>query len=278
MLLGLSLVCMGLTLACAPPLWELFRRLTGGNFRVSPRFLAIAGFGMAILAAGGANLVLGMLRRAKLPFTVAVVALQIVCALWWIHRASLAADQTSNDAVHSQSMQPVTRAADERRLLHRLRSFGDLVTFQRGQREILAGHGYADGFLVVGNDFDPRRWRGPNPQPTFEGLPPGDVTFEHTRIELRHLPPSSTVRLRAIEPRFGLSILTSPRDARVEVAPTPSGLTVTNRGATAVDRVELVARLPISAVWFWLSILSVVVAAAWLLRSSRRRLQTRAAA
>jgi len=268
--LGVGFVVMGLVLACTPWLWQLFRTITHGNFRVAPRFLAIAGFGMAIASALGADFVLARVRGARVPLTLALAAVHLGCALWWIHGASLAANRTSNDAVQASAIPVWSRAADERHALARLRSFADLVSFVRGQRRILDGHGYADGFLVVGNDFNPRRWRGPMPRATVEGLPAADVTFGHTRIELRHLAANAAVSVRVIDPRFGYVVRATPPDAAIRVVATGDGLLVTNRGGAAVDRVEIAARLPISFAWLWLSAATILIAALALLRRRKK--------
>jgi hypothetical protein len=266
--LGLGFVAMGLVLACTPWLWQLFRTLTHGNFRVAPRFLAIAGFGMSVLSALGAHELLARLRRAKLLAVLAAVGLQLASALWWIHGAGLVANRAPDDAVQASPIHPWARASEERAQLRRLRSFADLVTFQRGQRQLLAGHAYADGFFVVGNQFDPERWPGPMPVTTVEGMRAEAVTFGHTRIALDHLSPEARVRLRVLDPRFGFEVRTSA-GASVDVTPTAQGLVATNHGPAPADRVEIVAKLPISAAWFFVSPAAILLSATWLLRRHR---------
>ena len=150
---ALIVLLLGLLLTSWSPAWEAFRRMNGGNFRVAQRCLGMSAFALSVFAALGADLLFTRFKRTALPASLASVALMLGSAVWWTH----AAGQTKDGIVNNTPMNPIERAIEERTTASKVHSFDKLRRY-RGQRDILAGTGYTDGFMVVGNEDDPRLW------------------------------------------------------------------------------------------------------------------------
>ena len=267
-----ALVCLAISLCvvCSSRLWDLFRTLTNGSFRVAPRFLGIGGVGMAILAAIGFDAAVVRFARWRVPIFAGCSFVLVVSSIWWTTAAGNVVDRAPNDVVQASAIDVWSRAQQERAQAAAISTFRGLVPLQRGQRRILEGFGLSDGFFVVGNQFYPGRWPGHYPLPIVDGLPPADATVEHTRIELRHLPPRVHLRLRIIDPLFGLSIRTVPASARVDARGTNEGFLIDNRSDALVERLIITPRLPISAAWFGLSALALLASIGFLWTQRRR--------
>lgn len=251
-LFALILLLLGLMLSSWSPAWEAFRRMNGGNFRVPQRCLGISAFGLAVFAALGADVVLARLKRAALPLSLAAVGLMLGSAVWWTHASS----RSTSDLVNAP-LNPIERMVDERATVAELHSFDTLHRLGE-EHDILHGAGYADGFLVVGNDHEPKLWPGRGALPVlFDGKSPASVggveqsqiSVEHLRVKMRALPPHSRTFLRVREPKFGLAISTVPSGAPVNVQPRGNLLMVENPTDKTLERVVLRARLPISPLW-----------------------------
>ena len=258
---ALSILLLGLILTSWAPAWEAFRRLNGGNFRVSPRCLGMSAFALSVFAALGADAVFSRFKRAALPLSLAAVGLMIGSALWWTHAASLTADRL----VTPEAMNPLERAAEEREAASQVRSF-DRIRRYRGRRDVLTGTGYTDGFLVVGNDDDPMLWVAQRALPILfdghkemnkGGVKASQISVEHLRVKIRDLQPRSRTLLRVQQPQFGLAITTVPPDAGLIVQPFGNLLSVENPTNQTIDRVVLRARLPISIFWVITSALAL---------------------
>jgi hypothetical protein len=255
-LFAILLVALGVTVSTSASLWQHFRELTHGNFRVAPRYLAIAWFGLAMLATLGADALFTRWQRAHAPLSAVFFASVVVAALWWVHTAGHIKVRQANDAVLPDIMNPFTVARSEYAQIANIDGFKELVFFNEIQpsREILAGRGFTNGFLVVGNEYDKRHWISKRPQPiVLDGLPSSDVRVEHTRVKLRHVPANAVVSLRLREPAFGMSVQTIPRDAKVLLEWNPHGLVLRNVAGSALESVVLRPKLPISVAWFILS-------------------------
>ena len=275
-LFALLLIAGGVCLTCSWPIWSEFRTLTGGNFRVAPRFLGMAAFGLSVLAALGADAVFARFRRAALPATLLVTGVMFASAIWWTHSAGKFAAQSVDDTVYPNAVNPFARAHHERAVAAGLQGYTALTAMNPGsdERPILEGVGYKDGFLVVGNDYRDKLWRSKHPLPIVsEGIDPSEVRVEHLRITLNHLAPHARVVLRAREPEFGLSVRTEPPHAAIDVHPVHSYLVVDNTSDAAVDQVVLRAQLPISGFWFVVSLVGLLgaISALFVLDRQRRR-------
>lgn len=259
---ALALVALGVTIGTCEPLWKWFREVTHGNFRVAPRYLAVAWFGLAVLATLGADALFTRWRRAQAPLAAVFFLGVVASGLWWTYSAGRVQERALNDTVQPSIMNPFRLAADEFKLAFAVHSFDRLTYLNElaPERDFLLGVGTTNGFLVVGNEYDKRRWFNRRPQPVIIGLPPAASTVSHTRIELRHLPPEGSVTARVIAPRFGLDIETVPRDAKLIYDWLPAGLTIHNTEQTPVDRIVLRAKLPISFAWFLLSLFTLLAA------------------
>lgn len=265
------LLFFGLTLTSWSPAWEAFRALNGGNFRVAQRCLGMASFGLSVTAALGVEFLLVRLRRWQLPTAAGLIACCFASALWWVHAASKFNGETANDAVQPTAIHPLARAREEREALAKLVSFDQLRPFRNG-RDLLDGYGYTDGFIIVGNAYDSRRYaparrRKRKAEPADRLLPfiygdtarPEQVSVAHLRIRLRDLAGHARVVLRARNPDFGVSVKTVPPDAPVTVAALGQDmLVIENHGDAPVQRVVVRALLPVSAAWFVLSGLALV--------------------
>jgi hypothetical protein len=182
-------------------------------------------------------------------------------AVWWTH----AAGQTGQ-AIVDTPMNPFERSIEEREAASKVRSFDRLRRY-RGQRDILTGTGYTDGFLVVGNDSDPLLWVAQRALPVLfdghaemnvGGVKQSQITTEHLRVKIRGLPPHSRTHLRVQRPEFGLTITTVPPNAQVVVRQSGNLLLVENPTDRVIDRVVLRARLPISVFWPIISVLALL--------------------
>ncbi|HTA88803.1 MAG TPA: hypothetical protein VK745_04485, partial [Polyangiaceae bacterium] len=273
-LLAGLLIAGGICLTCSWPVWSEFRTLTGGNFRVAPRFLGMAAFGLSVLAALGADAVFTRWKRTALPATLLSTGVMFGSAIWWTHSASQFTTQSVNDTVYPDAVNPFARARRERAVAGGLQGYTELTAMNTkgSERPMLEGVGYKDGFMVVGNDYKDRLWRSKYPLPIVsEGIDPSQVRVEHLRITLNHLAPHARVVLRAREPEFGLSIRTQPPNAVIDVHPLHSYLVVENPSDAAVEHVVLRAQLPISGFWFVASVTGLLAAISALLVLDRYR-------
>ena len=251
------LMTAGVVLACSAPTWAAFRALTGGNFRVAPRFLGMTAFGLAIFAALGADAVLSRLKRAVVPAALGAIAVMCLSAIWWTRSAGQFVNQAENDTVHPAAMNPIELYRGEHAAASAVTSYTGIRKY-RGQRDILHGVGYTDGFLVVGNEYLPALWASRQSLPVVvAGIDQSQVTVENLRIKLRGVAPHQRVFLRARKPAFGLSVTTVPPGADVSVSLANDLLMLENHGSEPVERVVLRARLPISSGWFVTSLLAL---------------------
>ncbi|HEY5377511.1 MAG TPA: hypothetical protein VIK01_27715 [Polyangiaceae bacterium] len=261
-LFSLLLIAWAAALCCSWPVWSTFRALTGGNFRVAPRYLGMAAFGLCVLAALGADTVFARWKRAALPTTVVAATLMWGSAIWWTIDASHSSPLAATFAVQDSAFNPLTRYREERDAVTRLSTFTELNELDTARRDILRGSGLSDGFLIVGNAFKPGLYRSKIPLPiVVRGTPQAEVTVEHLRIKVAHLGARARVVLRALEPRYGMSVRTVPEGAEVDVRGVKDQLVIENRGRKPVERVIIRAELPISPLWFLASgacLLSVV--------------------
>jgi hypothetical protein len=257
---AMVLIVCGVTLACSWPVWSTFRELTGGNFRVSPRFLGLAAFGMAILVALGADVIFERWKRVALPGSLVAAGLMLASAACWTVAASKYYGNSATDTIHPSAINPLAVAAAERQAADKLTTFSDLTKPGFTERPILEGIGYRSGFLIVGNKFERRLWRPRLAAPTvpllMSGVDPSQVTVSHLRIVVKDLPPHARVRMREMMPSFGIVTKTSPADADIEVRKDRKFLLIENHGKKRVRRVIVEAELPISRIWFLVSILS----------------------
>ncbi len=268
------IVC-GLTLCCSSPVWHAFRALTGGNFRVASRFLGMTAFGLAIFAAFGADALLARLKHRARSVSVGLFALMVLSAVWWTKAAGSVpdGDRMIGDDVNPGIIWPRAAYRDERDAAAKINGFSSVVRYRR-RRDILEGIGYTDGFLVVGNDYDPTRWPARDPQPIVVlGINPEQVSVEHLRVKIRRMSARSRVFLRIHMPAFGLAVVTDPPDARVRVREWGPFVVVENHEHSPVNRVVLRAEFPISVAWLVLSVLGLVgtVAALVVIEVARQR-------
>jgi len=266
---ALILLIVGLTLTCWSPAWEGFRKLNGGNFRVAQRCLGMAAYGLAIFAALGAEALLSRLKRAALPVALALVGVMLASAIWWTHAAGRHFGAMANDTVRPDAMNPLQIMRDEREAADGIASYTHIRRY-RGQRDILSGTGYSDGFLVVGNEFKPAMWAAQRRLPILfdanyshkkgflEGVTPEQVSVENVRIKLRHLKPRAHFSLRANEPEFGMVVTTTPPGAKVVVKNSGNLLEVENQTDEPLERVVIRAKFPVSIAWVVLSIVSLI--------------------
>ncbi|MGC4087322.1 MAG: hypothetical protein QM756_05320 [Polyangiaceae bacterium] len=254
-LFALLLVGLGFTICTSAGLWERFRELTGGSFRVAPRFLAITWFGMAMLATIGGDALFMRWRRASAPLSAFFFAGVIASPLWWTHSAGQVKLRAANDTVMPDVVNPFTMARTEFEMAFSFDSFNELVSFREDApvRAYMDGRGLSNGFLIVGNPEDPKRWLARMPIPVVEGLQRSDTQVGHTRIKLRNIPPHGSVSVRVLEPAFGVDITTAPANARLSLDWQPQGLILTNLESTTLERVSLRAKVPISLAWFFTS-------------------------
>jgi hypothetical protein len=255
---AMVLIVCGVTLACSWPIWSTFRELTGGNFRVSPRFLGLAAFGMAVLVALGADVIFERWKRVALPGALSAAGLMLVSAVCWTVAASKYCGASPADTIHPSAINPFEVAAAERQAADKLTTFADLTKPGFTERPILDGIGYRSGFLVVGNEFHRRLWRPRRAAPTvpllMSGVEPSQVTVSHLRIVVKDVPPHTRVRMREMMPAFGIFTKTRPLDADIEVRKDRNFLLIENHGDKPVDRVIVGAELPISRIWFFVAI------------------------
>ncbi len=271
-----AVVCVwGFTLACCVPVWEMFRILTNANFRVAPRFLGMAAFGLAVFCALGADELFTRLKSRARPTAIALSVVMACGALWWMHRASQAPmdDRTVADDVNPNAIYPFAAFKEERNAAAKVNSFDSVVRF-RHRRDVLEGVGYTDGFFVVGNDYAPHLYPSIHPQPVvILGIKPDHVTVEHLRIKIHDMAPRSRIFLRAQKPAFGLAVVTEPPTAHVRVRQQGPFLVVENHDHSPVARVVLRAEFPVSVLWMVVAVLSVLgtIAALVFLEVARRR-------
>ena len=275
---ALLLIAFGMALTCSWPFWSAFRTLTGGNFRVAPRFMGLASFGVAILVAVGADAMFRRWKRVTFPATLALAGLMLASGVWWTLTAAHFTDDSEIDCVNPEAINPLQTASDERAAADSVETFGELTKMGATDRAILDGIGYQSGLLVVGNKYHPRLWRRrksrrsrPRP-PTMpvvvSGIDPKAVSVSHLSIVVNGLPPQGRVHLRALMPSFGVTTTTEPPNRPVEVRQDHSFLLIENNGQTVVDRIIVRADLPISKMWFVLSLASGLGALLTLLASS----------
>ena len=266
---ALVLIAIGVSIASSNLVWNHFRALTGGNFRVAPRFLGMTAFGLSMLAAIGTDALLARLKRAVLPVTLGLLAVLLGSAVWWVRTASHSEDTVTTSGIH-----PIQRFREERDAVSQIGSFAAIRSFRK-ERDILTGVGYTDGFPVVGNNYKPKLWgEVNNPLPiVVKGLEPSQVSIENLRIKLRDVPAHSKVSLRLREPRYGLAVSTLPPEASVVVKQHGNLLEVANNSDTPISHVTLRAQLPISSLWFVLSGFGALATCASLggLKLARRR-------
>jgi hypothetical protein len=253
------LIACAVAVASSWPIWNTFRVLNGGNFRVAPRFLAVAAFGLAILVALGADAIFARWRRAALPVSFALAGLMLGSAVWWTCSAARFLGKSTEDTVHPRAMNPIALSNEQRATGAGLRTFTALTNTRGNLHAILGGVGYRDGFLIVGDKFRPRLWESKQPEPiVVRGADPGNVTVDHLHVRLKHLEPHAHVSLRILEPEFGLAVTTKPADASVVIRSQRSFLVVENRGNAPIDSVVLRAQLPISSFWFVASLVGLL--------------------
>jgi hypothetical protein len=270
-----ALVLTGLTLCCCAPVWNVFRVLTHGNFRVASRFLGMTAFGLAVFAALGADGLFTRFEHAVRPMAVGIFALMVLSACWWTRTAGLVPGDERGvaDDVNPNIIWPRAVYRDERNAAAKVSSFSSVVRYRK-QRDILAGIGYTDGFLVVGNDYQQGLWSSPSLQPIVVlGAKPDQVTVEHLRIKVRHMAPRSRIFLRARMPAHGLAVVTDPPTAHVRVREQGSFLVIENHDHAPVERVVLRAEFPISVLWVAAAVLGLVgtIAGLVVLEVARRR-------
>jgi hypothetical protein len=143
---------------------------------------------------------------------------------------------------------------------------------------MLDGIGYRRSLIVVGNGGRRNLWKPKRRNQTVplvaSGIDPSSVSFSHLGIVLKDVPPHSKIQLRVLRPRFGLTTTTQPPNAAIEVRKDHDFLVIKNEGETPVEWVRLRVDLPISRMWFVLSLASGVGALlALLARPARRHLQ-----
>ncbi|HEY5375662.1 MAG TPA: hypothetical protein VIK01_18415 [Polyangiaceae bacterium] len=269
------LICCGYLLACCDPIWQAFRFLTGGNFRVAPRFLGMTAFGLAVFAGLGVDELFSRYRRFVRPATAAIIATMMLSALWWTKSAGSVRyeDRTTGDDVNSRIIWPRAAYREERNAVAKINSFTSVVRY-RDRRDILEGIGYTDGFLVVGNEYEPKLWSALHPQPIVViGIKPEQVTVEHLRIKIHQMAARSRIFLRIQKPAMGLSVVTYPPDAHVRVREQGSFMVVENHDHAPVERVVLRAEFPISVWWLVVAVLTLVgtIACLVVLAVGRRR-------
>jgi hypothetical protein len=269
------LLALGLALCCSWPIWSEFRALSGGSFRVAPRYLALGAFGLAVLTALGADALFQRFRRAALPTTLVALVLMLGSAIKWTVDAGNAPASFAR-AVSPAAFNPWTRYREERAALDKLKTFTQLDSLDTQRRSILQGEGLSDGFLIVGDDFKLRRWGTKRQLPIVaQGADQAQVTVEHLRIKLTQVAPHARIAMRAVAPRYGMTIRTIPPNAHVEVKTQGNLLIIENHGRAPVVRVVIGANLPISALWFLASGLGLLSAIAALILLERRSTQAR---
>jgi hypothetical protein len=264
-LLSLCFIGLALSLACSVDIWSKVRELSGGNIRAAARFLALAGFGLSLLAALGADFLLERWRRAA-PYVGAVFGVSILAApLWWTHEAGQVAKRAREDTVRPEVMRPLATLKEERAKALALTSFSHLVGFQRGRREVLEGRGYKDGFQIVGNRFQQKLFKSRSrkmnrrPKAIAQGnVAPEDITIGHTSLQVRNLPAKGRVRLHVREPQLGFEVFPTSARSKVEVKFGKAGCFITNISNRKLRRVTLRPRFPISFGWFGMSAVALL--------------------
>ncbi|MEO7034025.1 MAG: hypothetical protein ABI548_09085, partial [Polyangiaceae bacterium] len=271
-----AVVCIwGFTLACNVPVWETFRALTGGNFRVAPRFLGMTAFGLAVFSSLGADELFARLKHRARPTAIGLFVVMACGALWWMQRASQVPrdGRSVADDVNPIAIHPIAAYKEERNAAAKVNSFDSVVRF-RHRRDMLEGIGYTDGFYVVGNDYAPHLYPSIHPQPVvILGIKPEQVTVEHLRIKIHDMAPRSRIFLRAQKPAFGLAVVTEPPNAHVRVRQQGPFLVVENHDHSPVARVVLRAEFPVSVLWVVVAVLSFLgtISALVFLEVVRRR-------
>ncbi len=263
-LFAMLLIAVGLTISSSETVWNFFRALTHGNFRVALRYHALAWFGLAVLSTLGADALFTRWPRAHAAIAATFAGGVLAAAVWWVHSAGQLTERAANDTIQPEMMNPFTMGANEMRFASHVKSFDQLVFFNEiaPERYFLLGYGTANGFLIVGNPYDKKRWFARHPQPVVYGLPPGSSTVSHTRIVLRGLPAHGKAGIKIENPQFGLDIRTLPEAAKLGVAWGPGGLTIENAGDQPIERLVIRPKLPISITWFVLSLLALLAACA----------------
>jgi len=258
---ALLVLLLGLMLSSWAPAWAAFRRLNGGNFRVAQRCLGMSAFAVSVFATLGADAVFTRFKRAALPLSLVAVTLMLGSAVWWTQ----AAINSGRAFIDPTPMNPLEVSQEERDQASKVRSFDKLRRYRK-QRDILSGTGYTDGFLVVGNEDDPKLWIAQRALPVLfdshaemnvGGVKPNQISTEHLRVKIRALPPHSRIFLRVQQPEFGLAVTTVPANAGVSVQPKGNLLQIENPTDKTIDRVVLRARFPISVFWLVTSLLAL---------------------
>jgi hypothetical protein len=267
--LAAALLGVALVLTCWQPAWTMFRHLTGDSFRVSPRFLSVGAFALAILAAIGGDALRGW-RLGRHALT-GLMALMVASCVLWVRAAEALPKTSVNETVSAEAMNPFSRFADERRRALAIGWFRDLVTLLRERRDLLDGHGFSDGFLVVGDPQSGLPWIN---GPIVEGLPDEAVRVQHTRIELDHIAPGAEVKLRLVWPRLGLHVSTEPSWVPIRFYGDHNGMTLVNDGDEPID-VVITPNPLVGGGWFALSAAAVLGSLGGLVWLRRRRAPAR---
>lgn len=272
-ILLVMLIALGLGLTCSSAAFHAFRYFSHNGFRVMQRFLVISAFGLTAFTALGADALLDRFRRWSTAFTLTAVLSMFVSVVWWTASAAKFTGKTSCDAVHSVAIRPLARLREERALSDGFQSYSWLRKFPGLGRDLIKGGGLTDGFLIVGNAFEPSVWNAKYALPVVgENASASDpVTVRHLSIVIPHLKPNEHLQLRLRQPAFGLSVMTVPPQAKVNVFQLGRRLVVENRGKTEIESVTLRARWPISRLWLLVSLFGLLGPALLLIFSARRK-------
>ena len=275
-LFALIALLLGLVFTSWAPAWEMFRRLNGGNFRVAQRCLGMSAFALSVFATLGADFLFTRWKRGACPLALAAVASMLGSVIWWAHAA-----RGTDEGVVDKLMNPIDVSLEERGTAAHVHSFDRLRSY-RGQRDILTGTGYTDGFSVVGSEFIPSLWAARRALPVLYdghaklnvgGVKQSQISTEHLRVKVRALPPHSRTLLRIRNPEYGLAVTTTPVNAPINVRGSGDLLEVENPTDVAIDRVVLRARFPISLVWPIVSgftLFATIAGLGWLAIARRR--------
>ncbi|HET9931427.1 MAG TPA: hypothetical protein VFQ35_12090, partial [Polyangiaceae bacterium] len=86
-LFAMVLIAIGLTISSSETVWNFFRELTHGNFRVALRYHALPWFGLTVLATLGADALFNRWPRARAPLAATFFGGVVAAAVWWVHTA-----------------------------------------------------------------------------------------------------------------------------------------------------------------------------------------------
>jgi len=256
---GLLLITVGLFLSCSWTAFEIFRGLSNGGFRVVQRFMAVSAFGLVLLATLGADALFSRMGPSAWLATSLAGFLMLGSVAWWTHAAGSHGGTSHCDSVYPDAIDPIARFRDERDATDDFRSYTRIRRFPGVGRDFLKGGGYSDGFLIVGNEFEPKKWSARHSLPIVaKGADDaGSVALTHLRVKIFDLKPGGKVALRIRLPAFGWRISTIPTNAHVHVDAEGGMVAIENTGQEPIRRVVLRAKLPFSAAWFVVSGLSL---------------------